>query len=134
MLLGTILLAAQLSPTFISTRFMERVERLARYRLEGNSFKEVGFTGEELETDDAALTPREIAMQGEFFADYSKTVQHSPAVSVNEWWGRTLRRVQKPRGPFIILEGEEMKINKVEGKGWQCRRGSQGKMMEGMAL
>ena len=50
-LLGTILLASQLSPTYISPRFRERVERLARYKLEGGKFVEVGFTEEELETD-----------------------------------------------------------------------------------
>ena len=133
-MLGTILLAKQLSPTYISKRFMERVERLARYKLEGGKFVEVGFTEEELETDSMALTPRERAMQGEFFSDFSKTVQHSPAISVNEWWGSILRRVQKPRGPLVVLSGDNIKVNKVEGKGWQCRRGFEGKMMEGASL
>ena len=134
MLLGTILLASQLSPTYISPRFRERVERLARYKLEDGKFKEVGFTEEELETDSMALTPRERAMQEEFFADFARTVQLSPAISVNEWWGSILRRVLKPRGPLVILTGEIMKVNKVEGKGWECRRGFEGKMMEGASL
>ena len=133
-LLGTILLASQLSPTYISQRFRERVERLARYKLEDGRFVEVGCTEEELETDSMALTPRERAMQDELFSDFSRTVQHSPAISVNEWWGSILRRVLKPRGPLVVLSGAVMKVNKVEGKGWEVKRGFEGKMVEGASL
>ena len=130
-MLGTVLLASQLSPTYISPRFKERVERLARYALVDGTFKEVGVTDGELETDSMALTPRERAIQAEYCSDYARTVQFSPAISVNEWWGRILRRVLKPRGPLVELSGEDIKANRVEGSGWQVGRGWEGKMVEG---
>ena len=129
-MLGTVLLAGELSPTYISPRFMARIERLAGYRLVDGGFVEAGVTLEELETDDMALTPRERGMQAEYFDDFAATLQFSSTISVNEWWGRVLRRVVKPRGPLVVLTGEGMKVNKVEGCGWQVGRGLEGKMMD----
>ena len=132
-LVGVILLADQLSPDFITPRFMRRVERLARFRLDGNQFVEAGVEEELLLMDPSKLTRREEAMTAEYFGDYSRTLQHSPSISVNEWWGRILRRVVKPRGPLIVLSGEELRMMKVAGSGWECGKGEEGKMMEGAA-
>lgn len=132
-LVGVILLAAQLSPTYITPHFMGRVERLARFQLVGNQFVEAGVEEEMLVTDSSNLTPREAAMQAEYFSDFSRTFQFSPSISVNEWWGRILRRVNKPRGPLVELSGEDLKAVKVEGAGWECGKGEEGKMMEGAA-
>ena len=132
-LVGVILLADQLSPDFITPRFMRRVERLARFRLDGNQFVEAGVEEELLLMDPSKLTRREEAMTAEYFEDYSRTLQHSPSISVNEWWGRILRRVVKPRGPLVVLSGEELRRRKLEGSGWECGKGEEGKMMEGAA-
>ena len=112
---------------------MARIERLAGYKLGEEGFVEVGVSREELETDNAVLTPRERGMQGEYLDDYAATLQFSSTISVNEWWGRVLRRVVRPRGPLVVLTGQELKGNKVEGCGWQVGRGLEGKMMEGAA-
>ena len=133
MLLGAVLLAEELTPTYISPRFMARIQRLAGFKLVEGGFMEVGVAQEELEMDELALTPRERAMQDEYFCDYAATLQFSSTISVNEWWGRVLRRVVRPRGPLVVLTGEELKGNKVEGCGWQVGRGLEGKMVEGAA-
>ena len=112
-LMGVLLLADQLSPDFVSPRFMRRIERLARYRLVGNQFEEAGVEEDILLRDPSKMTGREEAMTAEYFEDYSRTLQHSPAISVNEWWGRILRRVVKPRGPLVVLSGEELRMRKV---------------------
>ena len=132
-LTGVLLLADQLSPDYISARFMGRIERLARYRLVGNRFEEAGVEEDVLLMDPCKMTDREEAMTAEYFGDFSRTLQHSPAISVNEWWGRVMRRVVKPRGPLVILSGEELRRRKLEGSGWECGKGEEGKMMEGAA-
>ena len=112
---------------------MARIERLAGYKLGEEGFVEVGVSREELETDSAVLTRREWEMQAEYLDDYAATLQFSSTISVNEWWGRVLRRVVRPRGPLVVLSGQELKGNIVEGCGWQLRRGLEGKMVEGAA-
>ena len=129
-MLGTVLLAGELSPTYLSPRFMARIERLAGYKLGEGGFVEVGVSREELETDSAVLTRREWEMQAEELNDFAATLQFSSTISVNEWWGRVLRRVVRPRGPLVVLSGQELKGNIVEGCGWQLRRGLEGKMVE----
>ena len=132
MVLGVIMLGKLLSPVHMTERFLQRVERLAGFKLEENRFVRVGEPEELIKTELHKLTQREAATQLEHYDDYSRTLQLSPMVSVLEWGGGLLRRVAKPRGPLVILSGADIKENVVSGVGWECGKGSHGHMMEGL--
>lgn len=125
------MLGKLLSPAHITERFLQWVERLAGFKLEGNRFVRVGEPEELIRTELEKLTAREAAMQLEVYADFSRTLQFSPTVAALEWGGGLLRRVSKPRGPLVVLSAKDIKENKVSGCGWQCNRGTEGLMVEG---
>lgn len=121
--MGVLLLAPLLSPTFISQRFLQRVERLARFRLDGSKFVGVGESEELMRMDLHKLTSWEAAAQSEYFEDFSRTLQFSPTTATLEWWGDIFRRVTKHTGPLVVLSPEELKANKVAGRGGKSTGG-----------
>ena len=129
-ILGVIMLSKLLSPIFITERFLQRIQRLVGFKLEGNQFVKVGEPEELIRTELYRLTAREAAAQLEVYGDYSRTLQYSPTVAALEWGNGVLRRVAKIRGPLVVLSGEDIKRNKVSGVGWQCGKGMEGMMVE----
>ena len=129
-ILGVIMLSKLLSPIFITERFLQRIQRLVGFKLEGNMFTRVGEAEELIRTELYRLTAREAAAQLEVYGDYSRTLQYSPTVAALEWGNGVLRRVAKIRGPLVVLSGEDIKRNKVSGVGWQCGKGMEGMMVE----
>ena len=125
------MLSELLSPAYITERFLQRVQRLVGFKLEGNRFVRVGESEELIRTELFRLTAREAAVQLEVYGDYSRTLQFSPTVAALEWGGGVLRRVSKLRGPLVVLSAEEIKKNKVSGVGWECGKGAEGMMVEG---
>ena len=130
MLIGVIMFGQLLSPAHMTERFLQRVERLAGFKLVGNTFVRVGEPEELIRTDVFRLTPRESAAQLEMFGDFCHTLQFSPRVAALEWGAGLLRRVSKQRGPLVVLSAEEVKENKVNGVGWEVGKGSHGLMVD----